>query len=493
MSDQLSEHPLAELIREVSVARLSGALRLQRERVKVVIYFAKGDLYYATSNLRGHRLTEVLKRAGIVSESLLNEIGLKKSDAELETELLRRRTATTETMQKAMTAQVTEILRTALSWTVGSWSFDPRARPVEEINVKVPLSQLLLEAGRLLSEDFVALRLNQSNETFSQASIDMNGAALSPVEAFVLSRVQEPIALTQLTALSGVAESEALRAIYTLSLSGLIERRAWPIAISPMSARQDKTFAKTVESKSVATGTTSAQTEKVEDEERDLTAFFARLSRADDYFEVLDVARSAGISEIKDAYHALARRFHPDRFHQSQALLRARVDSAFARIAQAYETLSDQSLREAYEAKLKAHSDRMGAGKPESPEATQSGDERARVIFQKGLTALKQNQRDEAISCFAEAVHFAPREARYRAQYGQILATDRATRRLAETELQAAISLEPNNASYHIMLGEFYQDLGLRRRALGEFERALIIDPKNKNARAKLERLQKKA
>ncbi len=58
--------------------------------------------------------------------------------------------------------------------------------------------------------------------------------------------------------------------------------------------------------------------------------------------------------------------------------------------------------------------------------------------------------------------------------------------RVAESELQAAISLEPNNASHRVMLAEFYQAMGLRRRAQGEVERALATDPKNEAARALL-------
>ena len=84
MNGELSEYPLAELIREISVARLSGALRLERERVKLVIYFEEGDLHYATSNLRIHRLAEVLKRAGLVTDSQLAELGTNTSEAELE-------------------------------------------------------------------------------------------------------------------------------------------------------------------------------------------------------------------------------------------------------------------------------------------------------------------------------------------------------------------------------------------------------------------------
>jgi len=129
--------------------------------------------------------------------------------------------------------------------------------------------------------------------------------------------------------------------------------------------------------------------------------------------------------------------------------------------------------------------------KPEEPAAEPTDKppnaaERAEASFQQGLAALQRNQRDQAIRLLAKAAMLAPREARYRAKYGHALIGETNARRVAESELQAAISLEPNNASHRVMLAEFYQAMGLRRRAQGEVERALATDPKNEAARALL-------
>jgi Tfp pilus assembly protein PilF len=62
-------------------------------------------------------------------------------------------------------------------------------------------------------------------------------------------------------------------------------------------------------------------------------------------------------------------------------------------------------------------------------------------------------------------------------------------RRTAETEIQAALKIEPNNASFRVMLAELYQQIGLRKRAEHEAARALSADPNNKSARALLSNL----
>src|SRR2546423_13965449 len=62
MNGQLNTQPLAELLHEISDARLSGALRLARERVKAAVYFDAGQVVAALMNLRAFRLVEIFRR-----------------------------------------------------------------------------------------------------------------------------------------------------------------------------------------------------------------------------------------------------------------------------------------------------------------------------------------------------------------------------------------------------------------------------------------------
>src|SRR5919202_4722692 len=74
MEVQLRDHPQAELIHEISEARLSGALRLAREQVKAVVYFEAGQTVAALTNLRPLRLVEFLRRAGAVESARLDGV-----------------------------------------------------------------------------------------------------------------------------------------------------------------------------------------------------------------------------------------------------------------------------------------------------------------------------------------------------------------------------------------------------------------------------------
>lgn len=62
-----------------------------------------------------------------------------------------------------------------------------------------------------------------------------------------------------------------------------------------------------------------------------------------DYYKALGVARDAGGDEIKKAYRRLARKFHPDVSKEANA------EERFKDVSEAYEVLSDEKKRAAYD------------------------------------------------------------------------------------------------------------------------------------------------
>jgi curved DNA-binding protein CbpA len=489
MEGQLSRHPLAELIREMIDSELSGALRLSHEAAKVAVYFDSGQPIYAASNLRAHRLREILKRQNNKSWYLEN-LPATTTDEELTKTLIASGDLKPEELQKALSGQALDVLRTALLWTEGDWQFNQKVRIPAEMRVTFDVGRLLLETARHLPFPFVKTRADDANAGYSLGS-ENTSLKLLPAESFVLSRAQaagEVFKLSDISA-NGLSEEDHLRGVYALSLSGIIHRTDWDFAFNIRRPDKPKTKRTAEAAKEKSAPSEAAST--------DIDAFLARMKTAKDYYEVLDVPRLAAGDEIKDAYHKLARQYHPDRFHQSESGLRAEIGSAFARIAQAYETLSDSGQRAAYVKKLMtAPGPGPGTAIPEQkkePSApAKKEDSRAKISFRRGMEALEQNRFDEAARLLGEAAILEPREGRYRAQYGRALTFLPNSRRVAESELQAAVAMEPNNAAFRVMLAELYQRVGLRRRAETEVTRALADDPKNQTARALLSKLRSK-
>ena len=535
MAGQLKINPLPELIREISAGGLSGGLRLARERAKTVVYFDAGEIIYATSNLRAFRLAEAARRWKILTEEQLAGIQGKTSDLEFGAALVETGALSREMLDSLMARQVSELLYQTLLWTEGDWNFDPRVRLASETRVDVRMEKLLIESARRLPAEFASARLADKEEKiFPEVDVPDN-LNLLPVEAFVLTRVDAGLKVNELLALSGLPETETLQVIYTLTLGRFLRREKWPQALSeeetargrmvkasPAAQEPPVASKERVESKPAAkTGApvmTTPAPEEQRDEQGEVDALFSRLSVATDHYQALGVRRSASVAEIKRAYYALAKRFHPDRFRKEVDAARLiSIESAFAQIAQAYDTLKDTGARSVYDSKLlrqeqerrTAHAPVLTAQvgkniKQEEPEAsreaTHAGSRsqpasqqpyQVEEIFQQGLSALQQGNSAFAIATLGEAARLVPTESRYRAYFGRALASDERLRHSAEAEIKAAIALDANNASYRVMLAELYSEIGLLKRAQGELARALDADPHNAAARRLLDKLKR--
>ena len=529
MNGQLNEHPLGELISEISTAGLSGALRLAHERIKLVVYFDAGEIIFVASNLRMYRLATSLRRWGVVTEQQLAQVGERKTDMEFGSALVATGALSYQALEDVWARQVADVLRPALLWIHGVWDFDPRVRLARGVRVRIDTGELLMESVRRLPAEFVASRFkDKRNERLLPAEDAPVSMELQPMEAFVLSRVDMPLSVYEMLSISSIPEADALRAAYALALGGYLRREACSKALTPeaiakaraINAAQAKAapvpfvVPLSVEEKSEAQPPPPAPVEEEIDERQELEEMFARLGRATNYYHVLGISRFSSPDIIKRTYHRLARRFHPDRFHhEADTTLHARVETAFAQIAQAYEALKDRQTRAVYDMKIDREA-AMQAKEPSAqrqkaqdvktskptaaprapasqapPSQTSSEEYHPEESFQQGMVALQQGNYVLAVRLIGEAARLAPKQPRYRAYYGRALGSDKHMRRQAEAEIQAAIALDAGNVSYRVMLAEFYRDIGFHRRAQGELERALAIDPGNAAARQLLDSL----
>jgi curved DNA-binding protein CbpA len=497
---------------------------LTRERAKTVIYFDAGEVIYATSNLRAYRLNESVRRWNILSEPQIAVVQGKTSDLEFGAALIETGTLNREKLDALIARQVSELLCHLLLWTEGDWDFDSRVRLAEDVRVPIKTEKLLIESARRLPVGFVAERFADKTEKVFPESQTTDELNLLPTEAFVLTRVDTALSINELLAVGGLPEAETLHIIYALALGGFLRRESWPQALSA----EEITRARAVkvapankaattkqsslveaelksEPKSPALTQAASAAEEQYDEQSEIDALFAMIRNTTDHYQMLGVRRSANTGEIKRAYYALAKRFHPDRFRRgADAEQLARIESAFAQIAQAYETLKGNPSRAAYDSKLlkqeeaerttrataaakqaetnlkagTSAADNKASTPAHTPQSTPTA-QQAEEKFQQGLSALQQGKRAPAIALLGEAARLAPSEPRYRAYFGQAMTGEERLRRSAEAELKAAISLDANNASYRVMLAELYNEIGLIRRAQGELERALSVDPHN--------------
>ena len=225
------------------------------------------------------------------------------------------------------------------------------------------------------------------------------------------------------------------------------------------------------------------------------------------HFEVLGVEPGCTDADVKRAYVALAKRYHPDA-HRDPRLedLHDVLEAIFIRIGEAWEVLEKERSRAQYEARLgvvrrpRESSPRPGpasapatgapaAPAPPAPAAAESFVPSEETLA-KAQLLLAQARYWDAIQMLEVAVpQLEPRRAQHR---GRILLAKAYAKnpnwvRRAEETLHDVVREDPANADAHYELGLIYKAGGLPARAQAMFRRVVELRPDHREAAAELE------
>ena len=495
-------HPFAELLAEIRQARLNGSLRVADNDRKCAIYFKSGRVVFAVSNARTSRLFDILLRRKKLSKDDLTQIPNFANDLELAAYLQDKKILSKAESDKLFVEQIEGILVDILAWETGEWTFSSLARIRDGLAFDVNITALLVDYGRCLAVDTMLARFRSLDESFSRSEMLETGAILTPDEAFVHSRSNDgTLTAAGLVSVAAMSESAALQAIYTLWLGGLLTRNDWQPAFSQgtVAAMKNTRLELKTEAKlhnvpePVIEETPALATQSMQKEPElviTLDEYLERIENAETHYDILGVDIKAEPDELKRAYFSMARMFHPDRYHAQGGETLRRIQHAFTELAQAHETLKNVETREVYDYRMRKElaerEKRLAAGNTSQNDIKA---EQAEQNFEHGFSLLMDNEHQDALPYLARAVHFAPKNARYHAYYGKALSVDATQRHKAESEMQAALKLDPNNATFRILLAEFFIQFNLLKRAEGELTRLLDVFPSNREARDLLESL----
>ncbi|MDQ3323425.1 MAG: DUF4388 domain-containing protein [Acidobacteriota bacterium] len=181
----LREHRLAELLIEIFRANLNGSLRVSATSQKIVVYFDAGDVVFAVSNARAHRLFELLLRENKITKQQLAAIADFTNDLALKAHLLKNNLLPKSEIDALFSRQIGEILKDAFDWRAGEWIFSPFVRIKGDIRFKVDAASLLLEHARNLPDEELERNFKNIEEVFKAEPTMPAGINLLPEEAFV--------------------------------------------------------------------------------------------------------------------------------------------------------------------------------------------------------------------------------------------------------------------------------------------------------------------
>jgi curved DNA-binding protein CbpA len=343
----ITERPVARIFREMAAGARSGVLRVTHGRQARGVVFEKGEAVFAVSNAPQDQLDAVLMAMGRLTREQAAEARAQVAkEAELGRKLLDLALVDRQTLDAAIRDQVERILYGLLLWPEGEYTLDTAARAAFDVPLRVPIGKLIMDAARKASVGEARALLGPPDATFvaSTGGAPPAGAVLTSLDGYLLSRISHPMTADEICTISGLPEDQAVPTLFALVAAGFVGR-VGEEAVEPAPADPPPP---------PPAGDVPPEELPVEDLRNRLDETLSEF-RSANHYEVLGIPRESSSADIKKAYYALAKKYHPDRYRNaSDPDVRGKLEAIFAHVTRAYDTLKDAAQRGAYDARLPA-------------------------------------------------------------------------------------------------------------------------------------------
>ena len=479
LEGELTKKPAGAIFIELLKQKADAVLTLTHDGTVRKIYFEKGQVRFAQSNVKGETAGAAQVASGLIKQASFDRAVAfaKQNKLALHEALAHARVLTPEQLKQALRQQTADVAVNGLGWTHGTWHLDAQSADqvgaVPETRMS-PVGLVLEAAKRFASPESARAFLEAHGEDRMTRSPELEREVFAVKNTWPGEGVT-PLATNQRPvreALSRVKAAE-LPLLLWLCQSGLVTlsgagkeapKQAAPAAPNPEDEDKGKTF-----------NADEDWSRRVIVAERD------RLKDANHY-EVLGVQKAATAEEIKLAYIAAAKRFHSDAFAgQELGSARRVAEELFARISEANATLSNPVSRSNYDVYL----DRKAKGLPTDVAAIV----RAEGIFQKGEMLFKAGRFQDAETAFREAISLNHSEAEFHAYLGMAIYRGRGKAQEALELVEKARAMDARLQSATVFAAQLHEALGDVEKAKSVLRKALAADPAFDGARAELSRL----
>jgi serine/threonine protein kinase len=326
----------------------------------------------------------------------------------------------------------------------------------------VPDSPPPIDPGRIeaLKSETRPIRLSPN------LSGELQGAAISPEEGFLLSRIDGLARASDILAMSPMPEAETAAALLNLIDRDLIQFGGKTPAPARESAPPP---APAVALKGVPDEATVKELDRL-----------LALARSQAYSDLLGVSEGASAGARKSAYLKIIGKFHPDKFPRATDDIREKLSRLCAESAEAMDRLAIGPSANAASSPAPARNG--GWAPPSAAPARPAGpnfDRRryARELYDRALRAFDMQDFWESIQLCRQALETDDTQAEYFHLLGRALMQNKKWRKEAADSFRRATELDPGNLDYLGMLGAVYRAEGLQARATAVLKKAQSLDP----------------
>ncbi len=226
----LAHTPLAEVLRKIVLEELSGDLQVTVQSAIKTVYFDRGFVVFASSDLKSDRLGESMIEAGRISrgEFALASKLMKNTKRKLGQVLVEAGIVGDEEIGRHVAAQVNRIVLSLFSEKRGMYSFDERPTGIPvELMVSLSSYRILIEGVRRMSRKSLVVAglppLDTKVEIADQPPFSLDFEKLRDAEKGVLRAVGEGATIRQVVESVVGNEGVTLRACYGLLCGGVLK------------------------------------------------------------------------------------------------------------------------------------------------------------------------------------------------------------------------------------------------------------------------------
>ena len=342
----LSSVPLADVMRRIALDERSGDLQVIFGETIKTVYFDRGFVVLAASNLKSDRLGESLIERGRISrhELALATMLMKTRQQKIGQALVQAGVLAEEEMGRHVALQVNRIVLSLFKVHDGIYSFDERPTIIPvKLMVSLSIYRILLEGIRRMTKGNLILSalpaLDVPVRVSEQPPFTIELSQLKPAEQSILQAAGRGASIESITQKVEHDRGRVLRACYGLLSAGLLEEGTSDKAPRKPLKVQEETgvfLLSDLEKKFAKIQTTNARQEILMEYDQ-----LGQMAEAD----LLKVDSDADMGVIQKAFEDRRKEWSIKRHlvEQEQSLV-VKVDQIQARLDRAYQQiLSDQS------------------------------------------------------------------------------------------------------------------------------------------------------
>ena len=377
-----------------------------------------------------------------------------------------------------------ELIELAFSCLPDQVEFHPTQAPTEDSESDILRTVELFLAGVKVMAAFEDIRealigLDQRLALRANPSVPLERLTLKPIHGFILSRLSGSMSFGEIAATVGPEdELEAARFIFALLLLGsVVADPPFPhglLKVDLLLNDHRRDFA------------------REEAELSFLRGMYSAVSTQNPY-QILGISETASSQEIRKAYEERKRALQHDRFlarvrdrmRRELTIIESRLTEVFLAL-QGCSSIQDGVPEENLD--MDSLLLRREVTKTDVAATLDEQERLAESYYQKAKKYFSMGDYYNCIQYCQQAIRQSDQTARFHFLLAESQARnpDRRWQKMAEQSYLTAIKLDPWNADFLVVLGQFYRKQGFAVRARRQFEKALSVQPTHERAREEL-------